>query len=207
MTPMSTAISSDAPSPPDPSPATGFAAARFYDGERYEANDSVAHQLYRLLLGLRRDIEARMALHGLTDAQWRPLWLLKIGRASTALELAREMDVDAGAVSRLVARLRAKGLLTQVRSEADRRVVHLRLTPAGQATVAAVPHVLAALNNDLLGGFSTAEWAQLKAFLGRMTHNVTTRSGASDPTMMSANAPGSDAASGVGPRTAPDRTA
>lgn len=146
---------------------------RFYDGDHYDANDSVAYQLYRLLVALRRDIDARMAHHGLTDAQWRPLWLLKIGRASTALELAREMDIDAGAVSRGVTRLRDKGLLLQVRSEADRRVVHLRLTPAGLAAVSAVPHVLAELNNDLLRDFSTADWLALRRFLGQMMANMT----------------------------------
>jgi DNA-binding MarR family transcriptional regulator len=92
--------------------------------------------------------------------------------ATTANELARKMDVDAGAVTRMLDRLEAKGLLERVRSESDRRVVHLQLTAAGQATAAEVPHVLAAVNNDLLRGFSEAEWKQLRKFIDRLTANA-----------------------------------
>jgi DNA-binding MarR family transcriptional regulator len=112
-----------------------------------------------------------MSEHGLTDAQWKPLWMLKTGRATTAIELAREIDVDAGAVTRMVDRLEAKGLVERVRSESDRRVVHLRLTAAGEAVVKKVPFVLASVNNDFLRGFSESEWKQLRRLLERMTAN------------------------------------
>jgi DNA-binding MarR family transcriptional regulator len=112
-----------------------------------------------------------MAQHGLTDAQWKPLWILHMGSASTALELARVLDMDAGAVSRLLDRLEAKGLVARDRSVADRRVVHLRLTSAGRDVAAAVPHVLASVNNDFLHGMSHAEWQQLLALLDRMVAN------------------------------------
>ena len=120
---------------------------------------------------MRREVDARMAEHGLTDAQWKPLWMLKLGRADTAFELAREMDIDAGAITRMLDRLEAKGLIERVRSETDRRVVHLRLTADGEAVAEHVPHVLAAVNNDFLRGFSEAEWKQLKDLLQRMPVN------------------------------------
>ena len=144
-----------------------------YDGSRYEMGDGIGHQLFTVMTLIRREVESRMAEHGLTDAQWKPLWLLKAGRASTAIELAREMDIDAGAVTRMVDRLEAKGMLERARSDEDRRVVHLRLTPAGEATAEHVPHVLAAVNNDFLRGFSEAEWKQLRKLLGRLVANGT----------------------------------
>jgi len=144
-----------------------------YDGSRYEMNESIGHQLFSLITMIKREVEARMARHGLTDAQWKPLWLVKAGRASTAIELAREMDIDAGAVTRMVDRLEAKGMMERVRSGEDRRVVNLRLTKAGEATAAEVPHVLAAVNNDFLRGFSEAEWKQLKKLLARLAANGT----------------------------------
>ena len=143
-----------------------------YDGARYDVSQSVGHQLVNLMMLMRRAVDQRMGEHGLTDAQWRPLWMLSCGRATTANEIAREMDADAGAVTRLLDRLEAKGLLERVRSAADRRVVHLRLTPAGIAAAAQVPHVLAAVNNHFLRGFSEAEWKQLRRLLGRMTANA-----------------------------------
>lgn len=147
------------------------AEKRFYDGKRYDASRSVDHCLMHLMMTVRREIEARMSDHGLTEAQWKPLWMLKKGRATTAIELAREMLVDAGAITRMLDRLEAKGLIERVRSETDRRVVHLRLTAAGEAVVEHVPHVLASVNNDFLRGFSDAEFKQLGSFIERMAAN------------------------------------
>jgi len=143
-----------------------------YDGAHYEVAESIGHHLVGLVQMMRREVELRMARHDLTDAQWKPLWLLKSGRATTAIELAREACVDAGAVTRMVDRLEDKGLIERVRSETDRRVVHLRLTPAGEAAAAHIPHVLASVNNDLLQGFSEREWKQLRRLVERMAANA-----------------------------------
>jgi DNA-binding MarR family transcriptional regulator len=142
-----------------------------YDGRRYEVSESIGYRLFNLMQQMRREVERRMAQHGLTDAQWKPLWMVGIGRATTAIELAREMDIDAGAITRMLDRLETKGLIERVRSEADRRVVHLRLTAAGDAVAKKVPFVLASVNNDFLRGFSDAEWKQLRRLLGRMADN------------------------------------
>ena len=142
-----------------------------HTGRRYDAATSVGHHLFNLMTLMRREVDLRMAEHGLTDAQWRPLWALKSGRASSANELARVLGTDAGAVTRMVDRLAAKSMVERVRSAADRRVVHLRLTEQGEAAVARVPPVLASVNNDFLRDFSEAEWAQLMSLIARMSAN------------------------------------
>lgn len=147
------------------------ASKLFYDGRQYDVSASIGHRLVHLMTLMRREVETRMARHGLTDAQWKPLWMLQSGRAATAIELAREMMIDAGAITRMVDRLEAKGLVERVRSETDRRVVHLRLTPAGEAVVGHVPHVLASVNNDFLRGFSDKDFQQLQQLLDRMVTN------------------------------------
>ena len=143
-----------------------------YNGADYDVSQSIGQQLVNLVTLMRRGVELRMAAHGLTDAQWKPLWLLQSGQATTANELARRMDVDAGAITRLVDRLEAKGLIERLRSAADRRVVPLRLTDAGVAASAEVPHVLASVNNDLLQGFSETDWKQLRKLLERLSANA-----------------------------------
>ncbi len=147
-------------------------APRFYDGRRYHAADSVGHLMHQIVFAMRRDIEARMSLHGLTAAQWYPLWKLKTGAASTAQALARQMDIDAGAMTRLVDRLEAKGLIGRERSATDRRVMRLSLTAAGEAVAAHIPQVLADVNNGVLAGFSEAEWQQLLGLLLRLRGNT-----------------------------------
>lgn len=145
---------------------------RFYDGHDYVPTESVGHLLHQLMFAMRRDIEQRMAAHDLTAAQWLPLWKLKLGTAASAQELARQMGIDAGAMTRLLDRLEAKGLIERLRSRTDRRVVNLALTPAGEAVAQHVPQALADVNNAYLQGLSRAEWVQLRQLLQRMLANA-----------------------------------
>lgn len=143
----------------------------FYDGDNYNAQESVGHLVHQVLGSMRRDIEARMAAHDLTAAQWLPLWKLKLSPQVTSQAIAREANIDAGSMTRLLDRLEAKGLLDRERSATDRRVVNLALTPAGEAVAQHVPHVLAEVNNQYLRGFSADEWHQLRGLLERMLAN------------------------------------
>ena len=85
---------------------------------------------------------------------------------------ARELQVDTGAMTRMLDRLEAKGLCKRVRSTVDRRVVHLELTPAGRRVADKVPAVLADVLNDFLSGFSKTELGALKDSLRRMLANA-----------------------------------
>jgi DNA-binding MarR family transcriptional regulator len=85
--------------------------------------------------------------------------------------MARDMDIDAGALTRLIDRLAAKGLVQRQRSISDRRVVMLSLSAAGEAVVGHVPGVLASVNNDYLRGFSERDWRSLKRLLRLMLDN------------------------------------
>lgn len=143
----------------------------FYSGDHYQFNESIGHQLFSLMMMFRREADARMARHGLTDAQWKPLWMIQSGRATTANELARESGIDAGAVTRMLDRLEAKGLVERVRSASDRRVVHLKLTATGEAAAAHIPHVLASVNNDFLRDFSERDFQALRKLLDRLLEN------------------------------------
>ena len=143
----------------------------FYAGDRYNFKDSIGRQLFDVMMMFRREADARMTKLGLTDAQWKPLWMIQAGRATTANELARESGIDAGAVTRTLDRLEAKGLIERVRSASDRRVVHLKLTPAGDEAAGHIPHVLASVNNDFLRGFSERDFQTLRKLLERLGEN------------------------------------
>ncbi len=124
-----------------------------------------------VLSGLRSEIDRRLVSHDLTDAQWMPLVLIWQGRCSTAAEIARESDCDAGAVTRTISRLEEKALLTRVRSRSDRRVVELQLTDSGRALAARVPPVLTDVLNLYLGGFDRTEWRLMLTLLWRLRRN------------------------------------
>jgi DNA-binding MarR family transcriptional regulator len=161
------------PLPPKPRRAKAF-----YAGDNYVAADSVGYLLNQVMISMRRQVEQAMTAHDLTAAQWYPLWKLKRDGPGTAQELARDMDIDAGAMTRLIDRLAAKGLLQRLRCETDRRRVMLTLTAAGEVVAGHVPQVLADVNNAYLRDFSRDEWQQLKDLLRRMLANGPARAGA-----------------------------
>ena len=148
------------------------APASFYSADGYCANDSVGYLMRRVLLALTQDTDKRLEPHGLTHAQWGPLFLMRKTGSATVAELARELQTDPGAMTRLLDRLEAKGLCKRVRSTDDRRVVNLALTPSGEEAADKVPVALAEVMNAHLAGFSKAEWQTLKGFLQRMLDNA-----------------------------------
>lgn len=95
-----------------------------------------------------------------TYPQWFPLHKLHVGTATTVAELARECQLDTGAMTRLLDRLEAKGLCRRVRSLSDRRVVNIELTDEGRNAAEQVPHVLSRVQNEHLAGFDRrARWS------------------------------------------------
>jgi DNA-binding MarR family transcriptional regulator len=145
--------------------------ADFYRPNGYTSDESVGYLLRRLLNSIKAETDKRLEPHGLTNAQWEPLFKLKKCQASTVAELAREMQTDPGATTRLLDRLEAKGLCKRVRSTEDRRVVNLELTPDGDAAADKIPAALAEVMNAHLAGFSKTEWQALTGYLRRMLAN------------------------------------
>jgi DNA-binding MarR family transcriptional regulator len=142
--------------------------ADFYRAGNYCAEDSVGYLMKRIVMSVVHQADKRLDEHGLTSAQWGPLMRMRISGGATVAELARWLQVDAGAMTRLLDRLEAKGLCKRVRSTQDRRVVRVELTRKGEAAIAGVPAVLAEVMNAHLAGFSKAEWKALKGYLQRM---------------------------------------
>ena len=148
------------------------APANFYRASGYCADDSVGYLMRRVLMAITQAADKRLEPDGLTHVQWGPLFMLRSSRASTVAELARELQTDAGAMTRLLDRLEAKGLCRRERSTEDRRVVRIALTPEGEKAAAQVPTVLAQVMNETLAGFSREEWGTLKSMLSRMLDNA-----------------------------------
>jgi DNA-binding MarR family transcriptional regulator len=151
----------------------------FYRPENYQPDESAAYLMRRILSCMASEIDFALEPRGLTSAQWVPLFKLHMGLASTVAELARECELDAGAMTRTLDRLEAKGLVTRVRSSEDRRVVNLELTREGREAARQIPDVLCKVQNAFLQGLSVEEWQQLKDLLRRVLANGTALHGQS----------------------------
>lgn len=142
--------------------------ADFYRAAGYCAEESVGYLMKRIMLSIVSQADKRLDAHGLTSAQWGPLMRLQATGGATVAELARWLNQDPGAMTRLLDRLEKKGLCKRVRSTEDRRVVQVELTPDGEAAIAEVPAVLSEVLNAHLAGFSKTEWQALRNYLERM---------------------------------------
>ena len=82
----------------------------FYKAQGYTPDDSVGYLMRRIIALMSQGVERELEPAGLTNAQWMPLLKLYMGCGSTAAELARQCELDAGSMTRLLDRLEAKQL-------------------------------------------------------------------------------------------------
>ena len=128
----------------DPSPRTA-AVRRF-------------NRFYTRRIGVLREglADTRFSL-----AESRLLWELAHRDATTAAELARELDLDAGYMSRLLRGLKDGKLIRGVRSKEDARHLHLSLTATGKRAFAPLDRQSEAGVAGLLAPLADAEQRRL----------------------------------------------
>lgn len=146
-------------------------SADFYQASEFRPEISVGYMMRRVLASILTDADQELAAWDVTHAQWMPLFKLYNCGQSTVAGLARDLQLDPGATTRLLDRLEGKGLLRRERSTSDRRVVHVALTPEGQAIASQVPEVLCRVLNRHLSGFTHDEWMLLRSLLERILAN------------------------------------
>jgi DNA-binding MarR family transcriptional regulator len=174
---------------PSPEPLV-HRSVPFYCADDYQPEESLGYLMRQILNTLGHEVEQQLAHTGLTNAQWIPLFKLFIGRAKTAAELARDCQLDAGAMTRLLDRLEAKGLCRRERSASDRRVITITLTEAGLEAARQIPKVLSRVQNANLDGFSEQEFQTLKSFLRRILKNANSFAKPTMQNTISSDSPG-----------------
>lgn len=101
----------------------------------------------------------------ITSQQMGILFSMKSGLATTPFELSKLLSIDTGLMTRLLDKLEAKELLERFRSNADRRVINLKLTHKGEAIAARIPDIAPPVLNARLKNFSKAEFEELLRLL------------------------------------------
>lgn len=140
----------------------------FYRASQYGMQNSIGYLIKRTTLLLQPRMETLFAGQELTYSQWIVLMVLREFGGTSAADLARDICHDPGSLTRIIDELEGRGLVSRQRSEADRRVTLLALTPKGAALMeATIPHVVG-LWNGLLEDFSAAEVKQLIGLLTRL---------------------------------------
>ena len=137
-------------------------------GSGWQAGHQLEVETASLVFALARQMtdhnQAIAAEFGLTGPQAR--LLVQLGDPVPMGQLAERLDCDPSNVTGLVDRLAARGLLERRVDEADRRVKHLMLTPAGQRLRAELEARLFA-GRPLLARLSRSDQQTLRDLLRR----------------------------------------
>lgn len=159
----------------------------------------------RASIGRLRCLTAQRLLgHGVSLAQLQLLQMLEAHGELTMTQVAEVIDVSMSNATGLIDRMAERGLVERHRSEADRRVVHVHITPGGRDVLADMDAiredplraVLARLDDTQL-----ARLAEAAADMSRATElEVSARLGAPD---RPADCPAPETASTTTPTTDP----
>lgn len=94
--------------------------------------------------------------HGLTDSQYNVLRILR-GAGPDGLrcsDIGERMITPDPDITRLISRLQQRKLVGRHRDTRDRRVVHIRISPAGSSTLQDLDPVVEASGKAMLGHLS-----------------------------------------------------
>ncbi len=149
-----------------------------YDVETFQPAKCVGQLIYRVRAAHMSALDQALAKEPdlaaleISAAQYVILSVLAQRGVDSAAQLCKDISYDGGAMTRMVDRLEAKGLISRRRCPEDRRLVKLELTAAGLAALPKLRACAVRVLNHFLRGFSEAEARQLEGFLVRMLQNT-----------------------------------
>src|SRR5262245_27266528 len=120
----------------------------------------------------------------------RVLYELAHRDGPTASDLARDLGLDAGYLSRMLRRFETRGLITRSSSPTDARQNHLRLTARGRHAFAPLETRARAEVASMLAHLSTSERQQVLAAMSTIEHALTGPTRDREPYMLRPHQPG-----------------
>ncbi len=123
-------------------------------------------------LWARMEHELAQSGHDLTFSQYVTIKKLADGIASVT-DLARAAELNPGAMTRLLDKLEARGLIVRVDDPSDRRALHIHLTEAGSAIWRDIDQCGMRVRERAFTGMSDSERDYLTRLLERVRDNLT----------------------------------
>ena len=154
------------------------ADTQIYEVETYQPASCVGQLIYRVRAAQMSALDQELAQDPdlapleISAAQYTIISVLAKRGVDSGAQLCKDLSYDAGAMTRMIDRLEAKGLVNRRRCPEDRRLVKLELTEAGLAALPKLRACSVRVLNRLLHGFSLTEARQLEGFMVRMLQNV-----------------------------------
>ena len=140
----------------------------FYDVATLEPSKSIGFLVKRCGGLMSQLAERRFATEQVSFTQWMVIANLGRFERLTATALSEETCHDLGALTRIVDDLEKAGLVRRERTERDRRVVEIALTPEGRRYLQTGKRLVVGLLNSLVEPFAREELETLIVLLQRM---------------------------------------
>ena len=134
--------------------------------------DSPAGTVYllkRAELAVRGCVEVALGAADLTPSQYFILFLVKCGEATSSAELARAMGVLPQSMTELIAPLEKRGAIVRRPDPANKRILRIEMTAAGERLFAKGTEVAIRIERELLEGFDARELVAVNRFFGELT--------------------------------------
>jgi DNA-binding MarR family transcriptional regulator len=160
--------------------ASILASMSIYDPKTYQPRDAAPGLMGRIRALLFDTLDAELAPLGLKATDYVVLVTLANDTAPTASSVCSLIAHDPGAMTRKIDALEKKGLVRRVRSEKDRRAIHIELTPEARKLYPRMMATVVGVVNDYLEGFTKAEVRQMEEMLRRILVNAQARAATGD---------------------------
>lgn len=144
----------------------------YYTVETYAAEDSLGFLIGATRARIFRALDVELGKFGFTSAQWPILRAVADGDTPIAADLCRSLHYDTGSMTRMLKRLEEKGVIVREPGTQDRRVVRLRMTPAGRRIYPKLRDATIGVLNHLVADFSEDDIRQAGQLLRRMHSNM-----------------------------------
>jgi DNA-binding MarR family transcriptional regulator len=134
---------------------------------KHSLQDDIGYWLSRLRIKVHSSFLAKLAKHNIAIPEWRILISLYNKDASNIVELADFIEVDKGAVSRVLDKMELNGLVARQPGK-DRRSSIVILTKKGERLTPKLAQLAELNEKEFFSGLSEVEKKQLKAILKKL---------------------------------------
>jgi DNA-binding MarR family transcriptional regulator len=142
--------------------------------ERAPTGQHIAYLIGRLDRAVHASLQELLRPHGLSAGQYTALSVVQARPGLSNAQLARRSLITPQSMIEVVAGLEALGLVEREADPAHRRILRLRVTPAGAELLAAVDGPLGALEEEMLAGLSADAREALREGLAHCLRRLAT---------------------------------
>ncbi len=122
--------------------------------------------------GFRTMMDRWLERHNLSEGRMSVLLRLRVKGPMTLGDLAESLDVSPRNITGLVDHLERDALVERFPDPEDRRVVHVRLAPAGKQKLSDIKREMGSSRHGVVAGFTEEELKQLRHLLLKLVQNM-----------------------------------